>query len=159
MQNANKINLVCVGSVGENFFQFLENEKGSIKNFKTAFLNCSEKIDNLKDIRSSDFDDLVFCVLGAASTKNVLKVKSLLDLNPVLWHTTHFILVHPFYFEGEEKALKAKEFSQFVTNQRAKKTDLRNQDLFKFINDKTKFEDGFRIMNKWIFSIIENERS
>ncbi len=157
MINKNKIKLVCVGSVGENFFHFLEDEKGSIKNFRTIFLNCSKEIENPKDIRSHDFDNLIFCVLGAASTSNILKVKSLLDLNPFLWQRTHFILVHPFNFEGEEKASKAKEFSQFVTYQRSKKTDLRNQDLFRHIKKDASFEDGYEIMNQWILAVLSQQ--
>ena len=154
MEIEDKINLVCVGSVGESFFLFLENKS---QLFNTLLLKQSDEIAEQKDVGSDDFAKLIFCVVGASSTKNVLKIKSLFDHNPALWQKTHFILVHPFNFEGEDRSKTAKDFSEFVTFQGSKKTDFRNQDLFKHINEKAKFEDGFKLMNKWIFSIIQQQ--
>ena len=155
MVNKNKINLVCVGSVGKSLYQFLENNS---QLFNTLLLHHSDESAEQKEAWSNDFAKLIFCVLGASSTNNVLKVKSLFDRNPTLWRRTHFILVHPFNFEGEDKAKKAKEFSEFVTFQGSKKTDLRNQDLFEHIDGKAKFEDGFEIMSQWILTVINQQK-
>ena len=64
-------------------------------------------------------------------------------------------MVHPFNFEGEDRSKTAKNFSAFVTFQGSKKTDFRNQDLFKHIDTNAKFKDGFKIMNQWILSEIK----
>ena len=152
MEIQDKINLVCVGSVGESFFQFLKNKP---KLCNTLLLNQSDGIAEQKEVVSNDFAKLIFCVVGASSTNNILKIKSLFDHNPTLRQKTHFILVHPFNFEGEERAKTANEFSEFVSFQGSKKTDFRNQDLFKYIDKNAKFEDGFEIMNQWILSEIK----
>ena len=155
MLSKNKINLVCVGGVGESFFQFLQSggDNGQISN--TLLLNRSDGIAEQTGMAPKDFAKLIFCVVGASSTNNILKIKSLFDHNPTLWQKTHFILVHPFNFEGEERAKTANEFSEFVSFQGSKKTDFRNQDLFKYIDKNAKFEDGFEIMNQWILSEIK----
>ena len=44
-----------------------------------------------------------------------------------------------------------------MTFQGSKKTDFRNQDLFKHIDKNAKFEDGFEIMNQWILSEIKQK--
>ena len=152
MLNENKINLVCVGSVGESFFQFIENKP---KLFNTLLLNRSDGIAEQTDVGSNHFAKLIFCVLGSSSSNNVMKVKRLFDHIPILWHKTHFILIHPFNFEGEDRSKTAKDFSEFVTFQGSKKTDFKNQDLFKHIDEKAKFEEGFEIMNQWILSEIK----
>ena len=141
-----------MGSVGESFHQFLENKP---KLYSTLLLNHSDGISEQNEVGPNDFAKLIFCVLGASSTNNVLKIKSLFNHNPTLWQKTHFILVHPFNFEGEDRSKTAKDFSEFVTFQGSKKTDFKNQDLFKHIDKNAKFEDGFEIMNQWILGVIE----
>ena len=156
MLNKNKINLVCVGSVGESFFQFLENEP---QLFNTLLLHHSDEKTEQKEVGSNDLAKLIFCVLGASSTKNVLKIKSLFDHNPTLWQKTHFILVHPFKFEGEDRSKTAKNFSEFVTFQGSTKVDFRNEDLKnrKFVKKDASFEEAFEVMNQWILSEIKQK--
>lgn len=158
MLEKNKINLVCVGGVGETFLQFLNSGKDDAQSLNTLLIKPSDEIEQQKKLGSNDFAKLIFCVLGASSSNNVLQIKSLFDHNPTLWQKTHFILIHPFNFEGEEKSKTAQDFSEFVTFQGSKKTDFRNQDLFKHIDKNAKFEDGFKIMNKWILGVIEQRK-
>lgn len=150
-----EINLVCVGGVGESFFQFLLSGENNDQILNTLLLNRSDGIAEQTGMESQDFAKLIFCIVGASSTNNILKIKSLFDHNPTLWQKAHFILVHPFNFEGEERAKTAKDFSEFVSFQGSKKTDFRNQDLFKHIDKNAKFEDGYEIMNQWILSEIK----
>jgi len=155
MVNNKKINLICVGGVGESFIQFLESDISKQVQFNTQILNSSDGKSEKIDLESYNYATSIFCLVGASSTINILKIKSIFDHNPTLWQRTHFILVHPFNFEGEERAKTAKDFSEFVSSQGSKKTDFRNQDLFKHIDQNAKFEDGYEIMNQWILSEIK----
>ena len=158
MVNEQKISLICVGGVGKTFCQFFEKKKDKDQKLQILMLNRTDDKAERKDLGSNNFAKKIFCVLGASSTQNILKIKSLYDLNPLLWRKTHFILVHPFRFEGEDKAKKASDFSQFVTFQGSEKTDLSNQELLKqpgLIN--AKFEEGYELMNQWIISVIQHQ--
>ena len=153
-----KINLICVGGVGETFFQFLEKERKNDQELQTLLLSRSDGSIEQKHLEADNFAKKIFCLLGASSTNNIVKIKSLYDLNPILWRKTHFILVHPFRFEGEDKAKKASDFSEFVTFQGSEKTDLNNQDLLKQPQLKnSQFEEGYEFMNQWILSIIQQQ--
>ena len=158
MEIKHKINLICVGGVGETFFQFLEKERKKDQELQILLLNRSDGSIDQEYLDANNFAKKIFCLLGASSTNNIVKIKSLYDVNPILWRKTHFILVHPFRFEGEDKAKKASDFSEFVTFQGSEKTDLNNQDLLKQPSlKKAQFEEGFEFMNHWILSIIQQQ--
>ena len=57
MISEKKVSLVCVGGVGETFFQFLENEA---QLFNTLLLNRSDGITEQTDIGPKDFAKLIF---------------------------------------------------------------------------------------------------
>ena len=150
--------MICVGGVGESFCRFLEKGGNKDQELQALLLHRSNGSTEQKHLEADNFAKKIFCLLGASSTNNIVKIKSLYDLNPILWRKTHFILVHPFRFEGEDKAKKASDFSEFVTFQGSEKTDLNNQDLLKQPQLKnSQFEEGFEFMNQWILSIIQQQ--
>lgn len=146
--------ILCIGKAGQSFARQVESNPNLCKSCNLLILDDLELSPSSRAIYEGLVGASTFCVFGAASSKSILKVMSLLNSFPSLWQSMHFVLVHPFNFEGHDKAKKAKENSDFLVRQGAKVTDLYNQDLFNYADKNAKFDDGFAIMNGWIAKVI-----
>lgn len=150
--------IICLGKAGQYFASYIGNNPERCKGCNVLILdNLESKIANRASVGSLAGSKR-FCVFGASSSKNVSKVISYFDHWPAIWKLTHFVLIHPFNFEGNDRIKNAKETSDFIVRQGATVTDLYNQDLFQYVDKNAKFETGFLIMNGWIEKVIEEHR-
>lgn len=149
-----KINLLCVGSVGLSFFEFAKKTDLHVRINQCLLINDLSSSDFTNYFPESFLSHPIFCIAGAASSKNGLRINSIYSKFPFLWVRTKFILVHPFNFEGVEKINYAKGLSSYLRAQNSNVSDLHNQELLKYATKEMGFDEGFLLMNQWIMELI-----